>query len=157
MLFTSLLPQYCADRRPVPLDMPKTKSANTKYTLFPRPTAAIAPVPRLPIIIVSTIFTIIFSRFCNVTGTAIPSIRFKKEISLIISEKTENDILLYLLIFILFLNFFSGSFIHIFPFRFKLFHLKRVYHFIFHPYCTESASMHINMKLLSIGRYTVKF
>ena len=78
MFFTSLLPQYWAARTPLPLTIPNTRSENTKNTLFARPTAAMVVSPSVPIIMVSTRFTIVFSIPCMATGRAMRTAFCKK-------------------------------------------------------------------------------
>lgn len=71
IFFTSWFPQYWAARTPEPLTIPKTSRENTKNTLFASPTAAMEVSPKVPIIIVSTRFTMVFSIPCMATGKAI--------------------------------------------------------------------------------------
>ena len=78
MFFISWFPQYWAARTPLPLTIPNTRSENTKNTLFASPTAAMVVSPRVPIIMVSTRFTIVFSIPCMATGRAMRTAFCKK-------------------------------------------------------------------------------
>ena len=84
IFFTSLLPQNWAARIPEPLTMPNTSSVITKNTLLASPTAAMEVAPSEPIIMVSTMFTIVFSMPCIATGSAILTALERNILSVII-------------------------------------------------------------------------